>query len=130
MKHTMDLILVIVAVFLLLLTAAVLVLRYGKSRVTDISARTQPVVLEIEEDTLPDRDSIVRLFGIDPGKVVFKRRDGRNIICLPVKKILTVRYYDNVFTLSKLYNTPAELIMRVNCLKDTRIEPGTEIIIP
>lgn len=49
---------------------------------------------------------------------------------LPVKKLLTVRYYDNVYTLSKLYNTPAELIMRVNHLKDSRIEPGIEIIIP
>jgi LysM repeat protein len=119
-----------ISVILFLIAGIILALRYGKDRKTDNFSEGKNVYAEFCTDTLTNKDSVIRAFEAVPEKVVFKNENGKNMMYLPVKKILTVRYYDNVYTLSKLYNTPAELIMRVNNLKDTRIEPGTEIIIP
>ena len=119
-----------VAVILFLIAGIILALRYGRDHKPDSAPESRNFYAEFDTDTLSDTDSVIRTFEADPEKAVFSEENGRHIMKLPVKKILTVRYYDNVYTLSKLYNTPAELIMRVNRLEDTRIEPGTEIIIP
>ena len=119
-----------VAVILFLIAGIILALRYGRDHKPDSAPESRNFYAEFDTDTLSDTDSVIRAFEADPEKAVFSEENGRHIMKLPVKKILTVRYYDNVYTLSKLYNTPAELIMRVNRLEDTRIEPGTEIIIP
>ncbi|MBQ3657253.1 MAG: Stp1/IreP family PP2C-type Ser/Thr phosphatase [Bacteroidales bacterium] len=119
-----------ISVILILIAGIILALRYGKDRKTDFSTVNKTVYAEFNTDTLTNKDSVIKAFEADPEKVIFKNENGKNMMYLPVKKMLTVRYYDNVYTLSKLYNTPAELIMRVNHLKDSRIEPGIEIIIP
>ena len=76
-------------------------------------------------------DSIAALYGIDPQQIPMESfPDGRRQLRIPVRKIHTVRFYDNLATLEKLYGTPREKIIRVNGLKGESLEPAREIIIP
>ena len=119
-----------VFVVLLLLSVIVLALRYGKKHRTEFQNFTQGTILEVDIDTVKNADSLISLFEINPEHVNVKFKDGKKMMYLPIKKIITVRYYDDIYTLSKLYSTPVELILKVNSLKNTHLEPGTEIIIP
>ena len=115
---------------LALITGIIFALRYSQNRKTEASREPETAVFEICADTLSNADSVIRLFGIAPEKITYAEKNGKKHMYVPVKKIHCVRYYDNVLTLARLYDTDAGLIMRVNGLKDVRLEPGTELIIP
>ena len=76
-------------------------------------------------------DSIAALYGVEPQQIdIMILPDGRKQMKIPVKKIHTTRFYDNLNALEQLYGTSKERIKRINGLKGDVFEPACEIIIP
>lgn len=76
-------------------------------------------------------DSIAALYGVEPQQIdIMFLPDGRKQMKIPVKKIHTTRFYDNLNALEQLYGTSKERIKRINGLKGDVFEPACEIIIP
>ncbi len=94
------------------------------------SATMQELMVKYDLDTLGNADSVIQAFGIPPNKVIYTNDNGHRLMCVPVKAIITTRYYDNLNTLQLLYNTPKERIARVNNLGDSEIKPAQQLIIP
>lgn len=82
-------------------------------------------------DTIANPDSLIQMFGIENGKVIYTNDSGIRLMCIPVKAIITARYFDNINTLEMLYNTPREKIIRANNLDGNgHIRPAQQLIIP
>ena len=84
-------------------------------------------------DSTTNVESIAELYGLDSKQlesVTSILPDGCRQLRIPVKKIHTARFYDNLSTLELLYGTPKEKIKRINGIKGESIEPAREIIIP
>jgi serine/threonine protein phosphatase PrpC len=81
--------------------------------------------------TQADVDSIAAIYGLQPAQIeTITQPDGGRQMRVPVKKIHTVRLYDNLETLQLLYGVPKERIIKINGLRDGFLEPAREIIIP
>jgi hypothetical protein len=81
--------------------------------------------------TQADVDSIAAIYGLQPAQIeTITQPDGGRQMRVPVRKIHTVRIYDNLETLQLLYGVPKERIIKVNGLRDGFLEPAREIIIP
>jgi protein phosphatase len=81
--------------------------------------------------TQADVDSIAAIYGLQPAQIeTITQPDGGRQMRVPVKKIHTVRIYDNLETLQLLYGVPKERIIKINGLRDGFLEPAREIIIP
>ncbi len=87
-------------------------------------------LVKYDLDTVLNADSVLDVYGMARGQAIFTNDNGHNIMCIPVKAIITTRYYDNLNTLEMLYNTPKEKIIKVNDLCDSLIEPARKLIIP
>ena len=81
--------------------------------------------------TQADVDSIAAIYGLQPAQIeTITQPDGGRQMRVPVRKIHTVRLYDNLETLQLLYGVPKERIIKINGLRDGFLEPAREIIIP
>ncbi|MBO4772950.1 MAG: LysM peptidoglycan-binding domain-containing protein, partial [Bacteroidales bacterium] len=81
--------------------------------------------------TQTEADSVAAIYGLQPGQIEAELQpDGRRQMRIPVRKIHTVRPYDNLETLQLLYGVPKEKIIKVNGLKGGYLDPAREIIIP
>jgi len=81
--------------------------------------------------TQTEADSVAAIYGLQPGQIeAVLQPDGRRQMRIPVRKIHTVRPYDNLETLQLLYGVPMEKIIKVNGLKGGYLDPAREIIIP
>ncbi len=81
--------------------------------------------------TQADVDSIAAIYGLQPAQIeTITQPDGGRQMRVPVRKIHTVRIYDNLETLQLLYGVPKERIIKINGLRDGFLEPAREIIIP
>lgn len=81
-------------------------------------------------DTVSSIDSVLALYGIDGAQALYTTENGHRIMHVPVRAIITTRYYDNLNTLELLYNTPKAKIIKANNLRGGRIEPARKLIIP
>jgi serine/threonine protein phosphatase PrpC len=122
-------ILIGVAAALILIIGLMFSMRYTKDNQCEVYTNQKNIFLKIDPDTIPDTDSLLETFGLDFSKVVYVNQGGKKLINLPIRKIVTVRYYDTIYTLAKLYHTTPEKIMKVNGLKSEHLKPGTELII-
>lgn len=122
---------IIAAVVALVLTAALLLgIRIRKSQGADKDMESSVSIIRIDVDSTTNCDSIISLYGVDSESVRFVSRGGRSQICVPIKKVVVVRYFDNLQTLEMLYGTPADKIRKVNGLSNDILQPGSELIIP
>jgi hypothetical protein len=81
--------------------------------------------------TRRDADSIAAIYGLQLSQVeTITQPDGRMQMRIPVRKIHTVRFYDDLRTIERLYGVPMEKIKKVNGIKGDVLEPAREIIIP
>ncbi|MCR5454008.1 MAG: protein phosphatase 2C domain-containing protein [Bacteroidales bacterium] len=78
-----------------------------------------------------EADSIAALYGISTSDAtILTSIDGSIEMMIPIRKIHTARFYDNLSTLEKLYGVPKERIKAVNKLQGEALQPAHEIIIP
>jgi len=97
---------------------------------TPDSYQQSELMMRYDLDTIANADSIIQMFGIPNDKVIYTNDKDHRLMCIPVKAIITTRYYDNLNTLQMLYHTPKEKIIRANNLSDGQIKPAQQIIIP
>lgn len=93
------------------------------------SGTDQAAIYDIR--TQRDADSIAAIYGIQPDNAeITTHPDGRKQMRIPVRKIHTVRFYDNLNTIERLYGVPKEKIKKINGLHDDDINNVQELIIP
>ena len=93
------------------------------------SAHEQTTIFKVIAND--DVDSIAALYGVEPQRIeVTKLPDGRRQMKIPIKKIHTTRFYDDLNTIERLYGTSKERIKKTNGLKGDVLEPACELIIP
>lgn len=94
------------------------------------SAPSEQVAI-YDVSTQNDADSIAAIYGLQLSQVeTITQPDGRRQMRIPVRKIHTVRFYDDLRTIERLYGVPMEKIKKVNGIKGDVLEPAREIIIP
>lgn len=82
-------------------------------------------------DSTTNADSIAALYGIPLQDIpIVTLTDGRRQLRVPIQRIHTVRFYDNLHTIEKLYGVPREKIIKINGIKGEDLEHAREIIIP
>ena len=86
------------------------------------------VKIQIESPELAD--SLLEVFNVASKDAIIIIANKKNFVQLPVKKIFTTRYYDNLAVLEKLYGTSAQRIKKANKLNNEPLAPGIKIIIP
>ncbi|MCQ2252932.1 MAG: protein phosphatase 2C domain-containing protein [Bacteroidales bacterium] len=99
-----------------------------ESRAAANTAHGEYITYDITQST--NIDSILQVFGIPKSKAIFADNNGQQTMQIPVRKVMTARYYDTPTLLEQLYGVPRERIIKVNNLKNQNTEPGREIIIP
>ncbi len=98
---------------------------------TSSSAACTDQVAIYDINTQRDADSIAAIYGIKPDATeITTLPDGRKQMRITVKKIHTVRFYDNLNTIERLYGVSKEKIKRINGLQDDNINSVQELIIP
>ena len=116
-----------------LFVVGIAVMRFGNRTQPTTERPTRPpqnYSINIKTDTTCNIDSVSLLYGVKIEDIVIFSKGGNYIMNIPVKKILKTRYYDNLATFERLYNTSRKRIMIVNNLTSPHISPGTTITIP
>ncbi|MBQ5403191.1 MAG: protein phosphatase 2C domain-containing protein [Bacteroidales bacterium] len=127
-KKTNSLLIILAAV-VIFMAGIIFALKYNKSRKNE--QKTEEITrVEFDLDSLECKDSVLKIFGLKDEDVQYEEISGKHYMSIPVKKIIIIRYYDNIYTLSKLYGVSVEKLLKVNALKNKQLEPGDEFIIP
>lgn len=100
----------------------------NQSQTTALSGE-QVAIYDINNDNTAD--SIAALYGITTNQTeIITLPDGRRQMRIPIRKIHTTRFFDNLSTIEMLYGVPKQKIKTVNGIKGEALEPAQEIIIP
>ena len=127
-KKTNSLLIILAAV-VIFMAGIIFALKYNKSRKNE--QKTEEITrVEFDLDSLECKDSVLKIFGLKDEDAQYEEISGKHYMSIPVRKIIIIRYYDNIYTLSKLYGVSVEKLLKVNALKNKHLEPGDEFIIP